>query len=144
MSINNATVTEGNSGTVPAVFTVNLGSPSPNTVTVDFSTLDGTATAGEVLKLADKLICEGLSPDTLANSLSDHLRNLLVVRTCGVDSELIEVAGLSAADLEKQAGRFDPVVLTQDITILEDFRRQLRQTRKEPIFALEVVSSIYL
>ncbi|HEV8290561.1 MAG TPA: hypothetical protein VGP94_01495, partial [Tepidisphaeraceae bacterium] len=35
----------------------------------------------------------------------------------------------SAGDLEKQAGRFDPVVLTQDITILEDLRRQLRQTQ---------------
>src|SRR5438132_1134463 len=89
----------------------------------------GEGKAAEVLKLADKLICEGLSPDMLVNALSDHLRNLLVISTCGNDSELIEVAGLSAADLEKQASRFDPVVLTQDITILEDLRRQLRQTQ---------------
>src|SRR5439155_9585580 len=53
----------------------------------------------------------------------------LVLRTCGNDSDLIEVAGLSPAELAKQAERFDPVLLTQDITILEDLRRQLRQTQ---------------
>src|SRR6266550_2475703 len=105
-----------------------LGLPRSQAI-FDLAQKIGEGKAGEVLKLADKLICEGLSPDTLANSLSDHLRNLLVVRTCGNDSELIEVAGLSAADLEKQAAKFDPVMLTQDITILEDLRRQLRQTQ---------------
>jgi DNA polymerase III subunit gamma/tau len=105
-----------------------LGLPRSQAI-FDLAQRIGEGKVAEVLKLADKLICEGLSPDTLANALSDHLRNLLVVRTCGNDSELVEVAGLSAADLEKQAGRFDPVVLTQDITILEDLRRQLRQTQ---------------
>src|SRR5438046_7978640 len=105
-----------------------LGLPRSQAI-FDLAQRIGEGKAAEVLKLADKLICEGLSADTLANSLSDHLRNLLVIRTCGCDSELIEVAGLSAADLEKQAQRFDPVVLTQDITILEDLRRQLRQTQ---------------
>jgi len=105
-----------------------LGLPRGQAI-FDLAQRIGEGKAGEVLKLADKLICEGLSPDTLANSLSDHLRNLLVMRTCGNDSELIEVAGLSPDDLEKQAARFDPVVLTQDITILEDLRRQLRQTQ---------------
>jgi DNA polymerase III gamma/tau subunit len=105
-----------------------LGLPRSQAI-FDLAQKIGEGKAGEVLKLADKLICEGLSPDTLANSLSDHLRNLLVIRTCGNDSELVEVAGLSATDLEKQSERFDPVVLTQDITILEDLRRQLRQTQ---------------
>ncbi len=38
--------TEGNSGTSNASFVVNLSIPSANTVTVDFATQDGTATAG--------------------------------------------------------------------------------------------------
>jgi DNA polymerase III gamma/tau subunit len=105
-----------------------LGLPRSQAI-FDLAQRIGEGKVAEVLKLADKLICEGLSADTLANALSDHLRNLLVTRTCGADSELIEVAGLSAADLEKQAGRFDPVVLTQDITILENFRQQSRQTQ---------------
>jgi DNA polymerase-3 subunit gamma/tau len=105
-----------------------LGLPRSQAI-FDLAQKVGEGKVAEVLKLADKLICEGLSPDTLVNALSDHLRNLLVVRTCGADSELIEVAGLSAGDLEKQAARFDPVILTQDITILENFRQQSRQTQ---------------
>jgi urease beta subunit len=45
ISIAAATVTEGNSGTVNAVFAVTLGAASANTVTVDYSTFDGSAAA---------------------------------------------------------------------------------------------------
>jgi len=46
LSINNVTANEGNSGTTPFDFTVTLSAASPSTVTVDFATADGTATAG--------------------------------------------------------------------------------------------------
>src|SRR5262249_47593600 len=49
ISINNKTVTEGNTGTTPATFTVTLSNPSGQTITVDYATADGTtnpATAG--------------------------------------------------------------------------------------------------
>src|SRR5438128_1256628 len=46
ISINNATVTEGNTGqTVNAIFSVSLSATSPQSITVDYSTADGTATA---------------------------------------------------------------------------------------------------
>jgi hypothetical protein len=45
LSINDATVTEGNSGTVNAVFTVTLSAQSGQTVTVNYATANGTATA---------------------------------------------------------------------------------------------------
>ena len=45
LSINNTTVTEGNSGTTNAQFTVTLSSASTQTVTVDYVTGDSTATA---------------------------------------------------------------------------------------------------
>ncbi|MEK0189674.1 Calx-beta domain-containing protein, partial [Microcoleus anatoxicus] len=47
ISINNVTVTEGNSGTTNAVFTVSLNNPSPQTVTVNYATADGTATTAD-------------------------------------------------------------------------------------------------
>src|SRR5439155_14545230 len=81
-----------------------------------------------VLERANKLVSQGLSTDTLVTSLADHLRNLLVIRTCGTDSELIEVPGMPMEDLQSQAGKFDPIVLSQDIAILEELRRQLRST----------------
>jgi ribosomal protein L35AE/L33A len=46
LSINDVGVTEGNSGTVSAGFTVNLSAVSGQTVTVQYATADGTATAG--------------------------------------------------------------------------------------------------
>lgn len=46
LSINDATVTEGNGGTTNATFTVTLSAASASTVTVQYNTADGTATAG--------------------------------------------------------------------------------------------------
>jgi len=46
LSVSDATVTEGNAGTTPATFTVTLSPASSQTVTVDYATADGTATAG--------------------------------------------------------------------------------------------------
>ena len=45
LSIGDATVTEGDSGTTPAVFDVTLSAASASTVTVDFATTAGSATA---------------------------------------------------------------------------------------------------
>jgi len=46
LSINDVSVAEGNSGTVNASFTVSLSAVSSQTVTVDYATANGTATAG--------------------------------------------------------------------------------------------------
>jgi urease beta subunit len=46
LAIENATLTEGNAGTSAASFVVNLSAPSPNQVTVDYATQDGTASSG--------------------------------------------------------------------------------------------------
>jgi PKD repeat protein len=46
VSIGDAVVAEGNTGTTPVTFTVTLSVPSDRTVTVNYATADGTATAG--------------------------------------------------------------------------------------------------
>jgi DNA polymerase-3 subunit gamma/tau len=104
-----------------------LGLPRSQAI-FDLAQAMGEGRVKDVLGMSDRLISEGLSVDGLLVSLIDHLRNLLILRTCGADSALVEVAALSLADLNKQAGQFDAVVLSQDITILEDLRRQLRQS----------------
>jgi CSLREA domain-containing protein len=45
ISIADTSVTEGDAGTTTATFTVSLSAPSPDTVTVDWATADGTATS---------------------------------------------------------------------------------------------------
>ncbi|MDF0553527.1 DUF4347 domain-containing protein [Kamptonema sp. UHCC 0994] len=47
ISINDLTVTEGNSGTTNAVFTVSLNNASSQAVSVNYATSDGTATIGD-------------------------------------------------------------------------------------------------
>lgn len=81
------------------------------------------------LCLLNSMILNGLSSDTLLASMVDHLRNLLVVRTCGLKNDLVEVFGISPEELEKQALRFDPVSLAQDIVILAELRRTARQSQ---------------
>ena len=93
--------------------------------------LAGHIGAGDVkatLESTDKVVREGLSPETLVASLADHLRNLLLLATCGKDSELVESAGLSIDVLYAQARQFDPVALAQSIAVLEELRRGLRST----------------
>lgn len=46
LAVNDVTVTEGDSGTTNAAFTVSLSPASSETVTVDYATNDGTAVAG--------------------------------------------------------------------------------------------------
>jgi Calx-beta domain/Subtilase family len=46
LTISDVTVTEGNSGTVNAVFTVTFSTATAQTITVNFATANGTATAG--------------------------------------------------------------------------------------------------
>jgi DNA polymerase-3 subunit gamma/tau len=89
----------------------------------------GEGDVKSVLKQADAIVNGGLSVDSLLSALVDHLRNLLVLRTCGPDEELVEAPGLSMEDLLKQANQFDPTALAQDITILEELRRQVRQSQ---------------
>lgn len=46
VSVNDVTVTEGNSGTVNATFTVSLSAAAPSAASVSWATANGTATAG--------------------------------------------------------------------------------------------------
>jgi DNA polymerase III gamma/tau subunit len=98
-------------------------------VIFDLAQAIGEGDVKEALGRADKIVTGGLSTDTMIASLVDHLRNLLVLRTCGAESKLVEVPGLAMKDLQQQASQFDPIVLSQDITILEELRRQMRTSQ---------------
>src|SRR4051812_248644 len=105
-----------------------LGMPKAQAI-FDLVQSIGEGNVKDVLNRSSKLVAGGLSTDALLANLIDHLRNLLVLRTCGKDSELVEVPGIPMDELFAQAQRFDPVVLTQDIAILEELRRSLRSTQ---------------
>src|SRR5437762_4129007 len=83
-----------------------LGLPKSQ-VLFDLADSIGRGDVKATLKQTDAIVNGGLSVDSLIAALVDHLRNLLVLRTCGPDEELVEVPGLSIQELLKQAERFD-------------------------------------
>jgi DNA polymerase III subunit gamma/tau len=105
-----------------------LGLPKSQVV-FDLADAIGNGDVRATLSRANAMIQAGLSVDGLVAALTDHLRNLLVLRTCGAESELVEVPGLSVEEMAAQSERFDPVALTQDIVILEELRRHVRQSQ---------------
>ncbi|HEX8521330.1 MAG TPA: DNA polymerase III subunit gamma/tau [Tepidisphaeraceae bacterium] len=105
-----------------------LGLPKSQLI-FDLAQQVGQGQVKAVLTQTDKLISSGLSTDTLMASLLEHLRNLLILRTCGPDCEMVEVPGLNPKDLNAQAQQFDPVALAQDIAILEELRRNMRTSQ---------------
>ncbi len=105
-----------------------LGLPKSQVI-FDLAEAIGRGDTKATLEQSARQIDAGMSPDTLIGGLTDHLRNLLVLRTCGAKSDLVEVPGLSIEDLAAQAERFDPAALSQDIAILEELRRNMRTSQ---------------
>jgi DNA polymerase-3 subunit gamma/tau len=95
----------------------------------DLAQAIGDGDVKSALTRATAMINAGQSVDGLIAALTDHLRNLLILRTCGADSELVEVPGMSLNDLVAQSERFDPAALVQDVAILEELRRHVRQSQ---------------
>src|SRR5439155_547588 len=76
VSINDVSVTEGNTGTTSATFTLSLSAASTQDVTVHYQTADGTATAGSdyTAALGDVTIPAGqTSPAVTIAVLGDRL-----------------------------------------------------------------------
>ena len=82
LSINDVTVTEGDSGTTNAVFTVNLSAASTQTVSVNYGTANGTATAGSdytatsnTLSFAPGQTSKTISVPIVGNTLAEGSEN---------------------------------------------------------------------
>jgi DNA polymerase III subunit gamma/tau len=103
-----------------------MGLPKSQSL-LDLSDSIGQADVKQTLSRVDAMLSAGMSADTLVAALAEHLRNLLILRTCGAGSDLVEAAAVSAADLARQAEKFDPLALSQAIVLLEELRRQMRQ-----------------
>lgn len=102
-----------------------LGLPKSQQI-FDLVQLIGEGKVQDVLTNVDQIITRGLSAETLCSSLIDHFRNLLILKTCGKQTTLVEIPGLPIAQVFQQAQQFEPLILSQNIVILEELRRQLR------------------
>lgn len=75
----------------------------------------------------DQALAEGFAMERLAQALQDHFRDLLLVRSCGADVELLDVDDQETRGrLAEQAQLFDESALVYAITVLEELRRGLK------------------
>ena len=79
-----------------------------------------------VLEQTEALLAGGLGGEALVGSLLDYLRDLLLLRTCGRDTDLVETPVLDRAEVADQAAKFEPAALAQNLALLDDLRRNLR------------------
>jgi len=101
VSVSDATVAEGNSGTVNATFTVTLSKAAAVDVTVHYETVDGTATAGSdyVAASGDVVIPAGQTSHTftvavLGDRLAEPTETLAVNLSAPVNATIADGQGL--------------------------------------------------
>jgi hypothetical protein len=122
LRINDASVTEGNTGTIAATFTVTLSAASTQTITVTYATANGTATAGSDYQAAtgtltfapgetSKTITVLVNGDRLAEPNETFFVNLsgatnaTIADTQGLGTIVDDEPRISISDVTKSEGK---------------------------------------
>jgi len=80
------------------------------------------------LERADTLLRRGLALDQLLDALVQHLRDLLILLTCGKESELVDLADDHRSLAWEQSSRFDGAQLVHMIALIEGAHRIVRNS----------------
>ncbi len=105
-----------------------LGTPRSEQI-VALAEAIGQGDLGKVLAQADTTIEEGLALESLAQALQEHFRDLMVLRNCGADTELVEMDDSAVRQqMAEQARMFDDAALVYNITVMEELRRSIRSS----------------
>jgi hypothetical protein len=101
ISINDVSITEGNSGTANATFTVRLSSAATSTVTVAYATANGTATAGSdytaksgTLTFAAGATTQTVSVPVIGDTLDEADETFLVNLSSPVNATIADAQGV--------------------------------------------------
>ncbi|GAB4384349.1 MAG: hypothetical protein Kow0022_06660 [Phycisphaerales bacterium] len=93
------------------------------------STLIDAIAGGDVpavLQAADQLISRGSGPDLFLESLTERLRDLMVLSACGPKTDLVELSDAMREEEAARAGKFDTAALVHMIAICDAVQRMLR------------------
>ncbi|MDD5063749.1 MAG: DNA polymerase III subunit gamma/tau [Phycisphaerae bacterium] len=86
----------------------------------------GDSDAAGTLAATEDLINAGLSEVQLADSLVDYMRDLMVAKSAGAESELLVLTAEQRQQAGRLAEKFDIAALVYNITTLERLRRTLK------------------
>ncbi len=82
--------------------------------------------AAGALDLADRTLGQGYSPDYWCTLLIAQLRDLMILRACGSDTDLVDVPAALRPRLVEQSRRFDEGAYVYMISVLEELRRAVK------------------
>ncbi len=80
------------------------------------------------LEAADTLLKRGISIDQVLESLLERLRDLLVLATCGKDSELVELSDEARKTEATRSTKFDPAAVVHMIAMIENIQRSAKNS----------------
>jgi len=78
------------------------------------------------LEKAGDLLSRGVTAEQIIEALLDRLRDLLVLATCGRDTDLVELSEEARGREAELAGRFDAAGLVHMIALCESVQRSIR------------------
>ncbi|MCK6482949.1 MAG: DNA polymerase III subunit gamma/tau [Phycisphaerae bacterium] len=78
------------------------------------------------LAAADHGLSGGQAADQWCAAVVSHLRDLMMLRVCGAETELIDVPATVRARMSEQAQRFEPPAYVFMISVIEELRRATR------------------
>ena len=111
-----------------------LGKPSLANMT-DLTAAMAAGDAAAVLKLSDQMLLDGMSAEQVLAELTDLLRNLMVLRVCGEQTDILDIPGEWRGALVKLAPAFEASVLVHHIALSDQTLRSLRgSTMQRPLF----------
>jgi DNA polymerase-3 subunit gamma/tau len=88
----------------------------------------GKSDAAGTLEAVDKLINDGMGEVQIIDALIDYMRDLMVVKSAGADSELLVLTAEQRKRCSELAVKFDVAGLVYNITTLERLRWSVKNT----------------
>ncbi len=145
LSIEDATVTEGDAGTIDAVFTVTLSAPSADPVTVSYATADDTALAGSdytarsgILTFpAGSTASQSIAVPVLGD-LQDEPSERFATVLSAQTSALLERSEGSGLILDDDGGVFRILPLAHGTDVLADLRAQPGPAADADLYLLQL------
>ncbi len=122
LSVNDVTVTEGNSGSTNATFTVSLSAASGNTVTVNYATSNGTATSGSdytaasgALTFSAGVTTQTFNVSVLGDLVDENNENYTVRLSGAANATISDSTGVGTITDDDGA----PTLSVNDVTVTE-------------------------
>ena len=94
---------------------------------IDLAEAIGQGDISESLLKLDHVLSEGMWLEQFTQCLQDHFRDLMILRNCGHESDLVDLDEPSTKEkMIEQAKLFDDSTLVYFITVMEELRRSIK------------------